>query len=97
MYVNFSFFHFALRKIMQMCGAVSELYRNNHVKWIRIFGPNEREKTEGWRELHKEDLYNKCIYSALITIKVAKLGIKWAEHVWRMKYMPMRNTKRILV
>jgi hypothetical protein len=56
-----------------------------------IFGPKRDEKTEGWRNLHNEELCNLCSSPGIIRmIKLRRM--RWAGHVARM--WPKRNAYR---
>jgi hypothetical protein len=48
----------------------------------RIFGPKRDEVTEGWRELHNEELHN--LYSSLSIIRIIK-SRRWAGNVARIR------------
>jgi hypothetical protein len=48
----------------------------------RIFGPKRDKVTEGWRQLHNEELRN--FYSSPSMIRMIKSRMRLVEHVTRM-------------
>jgi hypothetical protein len=65
----------------------------NRVLW-RILGTKRDEVTEGWRELHNEELHNSNSLSSLKGMtKYSK--VRWAGHVARITQL--RNEDRIFV
>jgi hypothetical protein len=46
----------------------------------RIFGPEREEVSEGWRQLHHEELYK--LYASLDIVRVIKLRrMRWVVHM----------------
>jgi hypothetical protein len=49
----------------------------------RIFGPKRDDVTEGWRQLHNEELRNLCSFPSIIRM-IKSRRMRWAGHVARM-------------